>query len=64
MKLLKLEEIPDLQSCKYPERQSVALSAKAKERLGLLKTQHKKNPSEFMRLLIERNLDEIFGKSS
>lgn len=60
---MKLKEIPDLQASKFPKRISVALSPETYNNLRRLRDSGK-DTAEFLRMLIDRALAEVFDKQA
>lgn len=57
---MRMEDVPDLQSAKYEKRISVALTKEQHAFLQeRLKRQHRKDPCEFIRMLLDKAMREL-----
>lgn len=56
---MKIDEIPDLKSGKYPEKICVSLTTETKTKLDILKKEKRKDISGLVRMLIDDFLENI-----
>lgn len=61
--VMKLTEIEDLASVKFDAHITFRTSKEQKDMIRRLKTEHKKDPTDFLRKAVDRALAEVYGKT-